>query len=76
MDNIKPFVPSEARAVLADLDSIVDGFGIERTADAAADWWLESQYARVDVEPEWTQAESDAYFEAMKAELIRLGLPA
>lgn len=77
MDNIKADVVKEAHDLLADLDGIVEDFGIERTASDVADWWVESQYARTDIKAVlWTKAESSAYFAAMKDALIALGLPA
>lgn len=77
MDNIKADVVKEAKDLFENLDDIVEGFGIERTASDAADWWVESQYARTDIEKVlWTKSESKSYYNRMRDALIDLGLPA
>ena len=68
-------IKNEAILLLADLDNIVNAFHIERNAEALADFYIESLYARIDIAPpDLSDKEVHTIFEAMRNELIDLGL--
>jgi hypothetical protein len=67
-------IEQEARDLVADLDGIVEDFGLEPTAEAIADWWVESHFTFEGCP--WTDAEAAANFAAMRTALANLGLPA
>ena len=73
--NVQVNVYADARLFLAAYDSGELGdYVSERTAEAIADFWVESQFARTDVYCDWDDATAAEAFSAMRRELQALGV--
>ena len=68
-------IREEALSYLAAFDAEGSPYH-DRSADAMADFLLESKFALVDEECDWPEEFCDEFFEEAKAALIAAGLPA
>lgn len=65
----------DAVVLFSQLDQLIkSGYVQERTADALADFWVESQFARVDIECDWDEDKCDRMHKRMVKQLQALGL--
>ena len=48
---------------------------VKREAADLADYWVEFQFARTDIECTWGDAKCERMFEQMKKQLRKMGLP-
>lgn len=68
-------IKNEAAKLLKAFDAgELAGYCDERTAEALADFWIEFQFARVDIECDWNDAKCERMCSRMTAELKKLGL--
>ncbi|NBT36419.1 MAG: hypothetical protein EBT03_12950 [Betaproteobacteria bacterium] len=66
---------SEAAWLVAAYDSgELDWAGYKRTAADLAEFWIESQFARVDIDCDWSDAKCTRMGALMRKELRGLGL--
>lgn len=71
-------VKKEAKKLVQDFDSDPDGFSeydVERSAESLADFWIEYQFARTDIECDWTDKKCHRMNSQMFKELKALGIP-
>jgi hypothetical protein len=69
-------VKEEAKELVAAYDrGELDWADYERTAGGLADFWIESQFARVDCECDWSDEKCSRMAKRMTKELKSLGLP-
>lgn len=68
-------IQEEALSYLAEYDAGGSPYH-DRSADAMADFLLESKFAQIDEECDWPEDFCQEYFEAAKAALLDAGVPA
>ena len=67
---------AEAAKLLAAFDAgEFEMYCEERTARHLADYFIELQFARVDIDCDWNDVKCQRMFKRMQAALVELGLP-
>lgn len=68
-------IKAEAIKLINEFDAgSFENYVEERSAEALADFWIEYQFARVDIECDWSDEKCSRMHKRMKAALNGLGL--